>query len=209
MRARRYSRRTEKTYLGWARRFILFHGKRHPAAMGEAAVNAFLTHLAVDRTVAASTQNQALAALLFLYDKVLGQPLGEIGELVRARRPRRLPVVLTREEVASVLSGCRGTPLLVAQLLYGAGLRLLEALKLRVKDVDFARREVTVHDGKGYKDRVTMLPAVLAEPLRAHLELVRVRHDSDLAQGLGEAPLPDAIASGAEPLLVVGAIAGG
>jgi hypothetical protein len=149
IRARHYSPRTEQAYLAWTVRFIRFHEKRHPEDMGEPEVNEFLTHLAVDERVAASTQNQALAALLFLYERVLHRPLGRIEGVVRARRPRRLPVVLTRPEVRAVLDGLDGTPRLVCMLLYGSGLRLLECLRLRVKDVDFQRSEITVRDGKG------------------------------------------------------------
>ena len=180
--------------MAWIRRFIFFHGKRHPTEMAEMEVNQFLTHLAVHERVAASTQNQALAALLFLYDKVLNRPLGQIEGVVRARRPRRLPVVLTREEVRTVLDGLDGAPRLACFLLYGAGLRLLESLRLRIKDIDFHRNEITVRDGKGSKDRVTVLPAAVREPLLAHLEKVRRQHAKDLARSLGRAPLPDALA---------------
>ena len=178
----------------WIRRYILFHGKRHPAEVGEPEVNRFLTHLAVHRRVAASTQNQALAALLFLYAKVLNQPLRQIEGVVRARRPRRLPVVLTRREVRAVLDELNGTPRLVCTLLYGSGLRLLECLRLRVKDVDFHRQEITVREGKGHKDRVTVLPSAARKTLRVHLETIRRQHARDLARGLGRAPLPDALA---------------
>jgi integron integrase len=161
--------------------------------MSEGEVNQFLTHLAVQGRVAASTQNQALAALLFLYGSVLRRPLGQIDGIVRARRVRRLPVVLNREEVRAVLNGLAVTPRLVCALLYGSGLRLLECLRLRVKDIDFQRREIIVRDGKGGKDRVTMLPASVAAPLQAHLERVRRQHAADQARGLGRAPLPDAL----------------
>jgi len=194
IRARHYSPSTEQAYVAWIRRFIFFHGKRHPMEMGQPEVNQFLTHLAVHERVAASTQNQALAALLFLYDKVLDRPLGQIEGVVRARRPRRLPVVLTRQEVRAVLEELDGTPRLVCTLLYGSGLRLLECLRLRVKDIDFQRNEILVRDGKGGKDRLTMLPAAVRTPLQAHLEKVRLPHAKDLARGLGRAPLPDAIA---------------
>lgn len=176
------------------KRFIFFHNKRHPLEMAEPEVNQFLTHLAVHDRVAASTQNQALAALLFLYDKVLNHPLGRIEGVVRAHRPRRLPVVLTQQEVRAVLDGLDGTARFVCALLYGSGLRLLECLRLRVKDVDVHRNEILVHDGKGLKDRVTMLPDAVKKPLQAHLEKVRQQHADDLARGLGRAPLPDAIA---------------
>jgi site-specific recombinase XerD len=163
LRLRHYSLRTEQAYIHWVKRYILFHGKRHPAEMGKAEVEAFLTHLAVERHVAASTQTQALSALLFLYKEVLGVELPWLSELTRAKRPARLPTVLTREEVRLLLR-CVDEPTLalVIRLLYGTGMRLLEALRLRVKDVEFARREILVRDGKGGKDRVTMLPASLA-----------------------------------------------
>jgi integron integrase len=194
LRARHYSGSTEQAYLAWVARFVAFHGGRAPDEMSEVEVNQFLTHLAVQGRVSASTQNQALAALLFLYGSVLGRPLGQIVGVVRARRPRRLPVVLSRQEVKAVLDGLEGTPRLVCALLYGSGLRLLECLRLRVKDIDFQRREITVRDGKGGKDRVTMLPASVAAPLQAHLERVRRQHVKDLGRGLGRAPLPDALA---------------
>ncbi|MGQ0549110.1 MAG: integron integrase [Armatimonadota bacterium] len=194
IRARHYSHRTEQAYVTWITRYIRFHGKRHPAEMADLEVNQFLTHLAVHGRVAASTQNQALAALLFLYAKVLNRSLGQIEGVVRARRPRRLPVVLTRQEVRAVLDELNGTPPLVCTLLYGSGLRLLECLGLRVKDVDFHRQEIRVREGKGRKDRVTMLPSAVREPLRAHLDKVRRQHARDLEEGLGRAPLPDALA---------------
>ena len=190
---RRYSDRTQEAYVGWARRFILFHGKRHPSAMGADEVNAFLTSLAVDGKVSASTQNQALCAVVFLYRVVLGDPLPWIDDLVRAQRPVRLPVVLTRDEVASVLARVEGTPGLVAHLLYGSGLRLLEALRLRVKDVDFSRSQILVRDPKGRRDRATMLPALLKERLREHLAGVRALHEGDLAAGYGAVMLPGAL----------------
>ncbi len=197
IRARHYSPSTEQAYVAWIRRFILFHGKRYPVEMGEPEVNQFLTHLAVHERVAASTQNQALAALLFLYDKVLNRPLGQIEGVVRARRPRRLPVVLTRQEVRAVLDEMGGTPRLVCALLSGSGLRLLECLCLRVKDADVQRNEIAVRDGKGGKDRVTMLPAAVKAPLQAHLEKVRRQHARDLARGQGRVccrtPLPASI----------------
>ncbi|HUP50116.1 MAG TPA: integron integrase [Thermoanaerobaculia bacterium] len=193
LRVRRYSERTQEAYVLWARRFILFHGKRHPAAMGADEVNAFLTSLAVDSRVSASTQTQALCAILFLYRVVLGDALPWIDDLVRAKRPERLPVVLTRDEVASVLRRIVGTPNLVARLLYGSGLRLLEALRLRVKDVDIARRQILVRDPKGRRDRATMLPGVLIEPLQEHLRGVRALHEADRSDGFGAVWLPDAI----------------
>src|SRR5262245_5076003 len=174
-RVRHYSIRTEDAYHDWCERFIRFHGIRHPDTMAEPEVNAFLTHLAVERNVASSTQNQALCALLFLYQHVLGKPLDELS-IVRANRPKRLPVVLTREEVRLLLGELAGTNRLVAQLLYGSGLRILEALRLRVKDIDFARNEIVVRDGKGFKDRVTMLPAAVKPTLSLHLEGVQQQH---------------------------------
>jgi integron integrase len=191
-RVRHYSIRTEEAYHDWAERFIRFHGIRHPDAMAEPEVNAFLTHLAVDRHVAASTQNQALCALLFLYGVVLGRPLNEL-RVVRASRPKRLPVVLTREEVRRVLANLGGPYRLMGQLMYGSGLRLLECLRLRVKDIDFDRGEVTVREGKGNKDRRTTLPDALHAALRAQLEEVRVQHQKDLRAGFGRVYLPFAL----------------
>jgi integron integrase len=192
-RVRHYSLRTEEAYANWVRRFVLFHGKRHPLEMGAAEINAFLTHLAVDGHVSASTQNQAFSALLFLYQKVLEVEPGRIEGAVRASRPRRLPVVLSREEVRRVLAELTGTYRLIGLLLYGAGLRLLEALRLRVKDVDFALNQIVVRQGKGDKDRRTMLPAAVKPELAAHLERVRQLHRKDLAAGFGRVYLPDAL----------------
>jgi integron integrase len=194
IRLRHYSPRTEDAYVGWIRRFILFHGIRHPAERGAAEITQFLTNLAINGHVSASTQNQALSALLFLYQQVLQVPLEQIRGVVRTNRPRRLPVVLGREEVRRVFASLEGVPLVVCSLLYGAGLRLFEALNLRVKDVDFLRQEVLVRDGKGQKDRVTLLPAAMREPLRAHLDTVRRLHQRNLSRGLGRVPLPDALA---------------
>ncbi|MGH7587581.1 MAG: integron integrase [Gemmatimonadota bacterium] len=188
-----YSRRTEKAYVGWIRRYVRFHRMRHPTQLGEAEVSAFLSHLAVERKVSASTQNQALSAILFLYRKVLKIELGWLDDLVHARRPARLPVVLTRSEVASILECLHGTPLLLASLLYGAGLRVLECTRLRVKDIDLDRREILVRDGKGRKDRVTLLPDSLHTPLQEHLERVRRQHQSDLSRGRGSVELPTAL----------------
>lgn len=193
IRARHYSLRTEESYTAWIRRFILFHHKRHPAEMGEAEVNQFLTHLAVKMNVAASTQNQALSAILFLYQVVLDRDLDNLEGVVRAKKPARLPVVLTREEVRAVLGEISRTPKLVSLLLYGAGLRLLEALRLRVKDIDFAVNQITVRDGKGQKDRVTMLPAAAKAGLIEHLKQVERLHGQDLRQGFGCVSLPDAL----------------
>ena len=194
LRTRHYSLRTEAAYVDWVRRFILFHDKRHPQDMGPAEVEAFLSHLAVDRQVAASTQNQAKSALLYLYKQVLGVELPWLDEVVQAKRPQRLPVVLTPSEVRDVLLHMNGTPALVAQLLYGTGMRLLEALRLRVKDVEFARREIVVREGKGNKDRVTVLPENLIAPLQAQLLKARALHEKDLDAGLGRVYLPHALA---------------
>lgn len=188
IRTRHYSRRTEEAYVGWIRRFILFHGKRHPAAMGADQVNAFLSHLAVRERVSPSTQAQALCALLFLYRHVLADPLPWLDEIVRARRTERLPAVLTRGEVRRLLGALEGTPRLVAGVLYGGGLRLLEALRLRVKDLDFAANLIIVRQGKGDKDRRTILPDALKSELRAHVEWARRLHQRDLARGLGVLP---------------------
>ena len=194
IRLRNYSIRTEAVYAEWVKRYIRFHRYRHPAEMGAAEIEAFLSHLAVGRNVSGSTQNQALAALLFLYKQVLGVNLPWLDDIVRAKKPKHLPVVLTRDEVARVLDELSGVQWLVANLLYGAGLRLLEALRLRVKDIDFARGELLVRDGKGQKDRVTMLPQRLILPLQKHLQKVAVLHRTDLAEGFGRANLPFALA---------------
>lgn len=194
LRVRHYSLRTEEAYFDWARRFILFQGKRHPKDMGALEVQAFLTYLAVERHVSPSTQNQAKAALLFLYRHVLDVDLPWLDEVIHAKRAPRLPVVLTPGEVRVLLDQMEGTMALVARLLYGTGMRLMEGLRLRVKDVDFERREIIVRDGKGGKDRVTMLPDRLVEPIRAHLEKVQALHERDLAEGFGEVFLPDALA---------------
>ena len=194
VRARHYSRRTEKAYVGWTRRYILFHGKRHPAEMGAAEVTAYLSALAVRSNVAAATQNQALSALLFLYRVVLEQDLPWLDDVVRAKRPARLPVVLTRDEVRAVLRHLHGPPRLMGILLYGAGLRLLECARLRVKDIDFARNQLTVRAGKGDKDRATPLPALVKEDLARHLEDVRRQHGQDLRSGAGWVELPWALA---------------
>lgn len=193
IRLKHYSIRTEQAYVDWIRRFILHFGKRHPRELGAAEVEAFLTHLAVAGKVAASTQNQAKSALLFLYKEVLEAELPWLDNVERAKAPKRLPVVLTRDEVQALLSRLEGTHWLMASLLYGAGLRLMECLRLRVQDVDFSRKEILVRDGKGFKDRVTMLPAALVVPLRAHLERVRELHRQDLAAGYGAVFLPYAL----------------
>jgi len=193
LRVEHYSRRTEEAYVGWIRRFILLHGKRHPANLGEAEVTRFLSSLAVERKIASSTQNQALSALLFLYGGVLKKELPWLEGLVRARGPRRLPSVLSRDEVRTVLGHLRGAPRLVATLLYGGGLRLTEALRLRVKDLDFAASQITVRGGKGNKDRVTLLPGSLREDLSRQLEFARRQHQYDLTRGGGWVELPAAL----------------
>jgi integron integrase len=194
LRFRRYSLKTEKAYVHWARRYIHFHGKRHPQEMGAKEVTAFLNYLANDGHVAASTQNQALSALLFLYRDVLEVELPWLDGLVRAKSAKRLPTVLIRTEVQSILATLTGTRWLMVSLLYGAGLRLNECLSLRVKDVDLSGAKLLVRQGKGNKDRVTLLPKSLIAPLSAHIERVRVMHAIDLTRGLGEAPLPLALA---------------
>ena len=193
IRTRHYSPKTEEAYVGWIKRFIFFHNKRHPAEMGEVEIGQFLSSLATDSCVSASTQNQALNALLFLYREVLGKDIGYVDGVVRARRPQRLPVVLIREEVKALLSRLDGTNRLMATLLYGAGLRLMECLCLRVKDVDFANNQIVVRGGKGDKDRYTMLPGSIREALAKHLEVVKGRHQRDLERGLGRVVLPNAL----------------
>lgn len=193
LRRKHYSYRTEKTYLHWIRRFIYFHEKRHPREMAEPEVAAFLTHLAVERSVSASTQNQALNAILFLYKQVLNREIGLVHGVVRAKRPERLPVVLTREEVHAVLSRLRGREGLMAGLMYGAGLRVMECLRLRIKDVDFGMNQIIVRDGKGQKDRATPLPAALISALRQQIIEVQRLRAADLADGYGEVSLPFAL----------------
>jgi integron integrase len=193
IRYKHYSLRTEESYVQWIRRFVLFHGKRHPSEMGAPEVEAFLTSLAVEGNVAASTQNQARSALLFLYKEVLGSELPWLDNVEQAKKPRRLPVVLNEDEVRSVLASLDGVAWLAAALLYGAGLRLMECLRLRVQDIDFKRREILVRDGKGFKDRVTMLPAKVATRLQQHLVTVKAAHETDLAEGFGEVYLPYAL----------------
>ncbi len=194
VRLRHYSIRTEKTYLDWIVRYIRFHGKRHPRELGEAHVAEFLSHLAVRRRVTASTQNQALSALAFMYRFVLDRPLGEIPGIVRAKAPQRLPVVLTQEEVSRLLRNIDTPHWLPVCLMYGSGLRLMETARLRVKDVDFDHRAIVVRDGKGGKDRVVTLPDALLEPLARQIEGVRLVHGKDLADGFGEVALPYALA---------------
>lgn len=194
IRLKHYSIRTEQAYADWIKRFILFFGKRHPRDLGAADVEKFLTHLAVEGKVAASTQNQAKSALLFLYREVLEIELPWLDNVERAKVPKRLPVVLTRPEVQAVLSQLQGTHWLIASLLYGTGMRIMECMRLRIKDIDFSRKEILVRDGKGFKDRVTMLPASLANPLREHLQKVKTLHEQDLAAGFGSVYLPYALA---------------
>jgi integron integrase len=193
VRLKHYSYRTEQSYVGWIRRYILFHGKKHPQEMGYAEVEAFLTSLAVEGNVSASTQNQALSALLFLYRHVLHQEFEQPLNAVRAKRSRYLPTVLSRDEVRATLGQVSGVHGLVLKVLYGSGLRLREGLSLRVKDLDFSQRQILVRDTKGGESRVTMLPGSLIEPLQVHLEEVRRWHQRDLEQGYGSVYLPFAL----------------
>ena len=194
IRRKHYSIRTEQAYVNWIRRFVLHHNKRHPRDMGAAEVEEFLTHLAVAKRVSASTQNQAKSAVLFLYKEVLGAPLPWLEGIESAKRPARLPVVLTRAEVESILTHLGGTVGLMIRLLYGTGMRIMECVRLRVKDVDFARSEIVVRQGKGARDRMTVLPQTLSAPLKDHLVRVKTLHEADLAEGYGEVYLPDALA---------------
>jgi integron integrase len=191
IRTRHYSTRTEEIYVDWARRFILFHGKRHPKDMGADEVQSFLSYLALERNVAASTQNQAKAALLFLYREILQIELPWLNEVVAAKSGKRLPVVLTSTEMRLLLNAMSGTMGLFASLLYGSGMRLQEGLRLKVKDIEFARREIVVREGKGNKDRMTMLPENIILPLQAHLAKVKTLHERDIDAGFGEVFLPD------------------
>jgi integron integrase len=193
LRLRHFSPRTEEAYVSWVRRFVRYHGLKHPGELGEREVVEFLTHVRVERRVSASTQAQALAALLFLYGQVLGRPLRGLGAIPRARAPVRLPVVLSRSEVQCVLGRLQGTAALVGALLYGSGLRLLECLTLRVKDVDLERGELVIRRAKGAKDRVTVLARSVRQPLGEHLERVRAVHQRDLAEGAGWVELPEAL----------------
>jgi len=193
LRVKHYSLRTEKVYVDWIKRYIWFHGKRHPQEMGAVEVEAFLSHLAVERSVAASTQNQAKSALLFLYKEVLQIELPWLDNITQAKAPKRLPVVMTEKEVQSVLARMDGSVWLIASLLYGSGLRIMECLRLRVKDVDFARCEILVREGKGFKDRVTILPSSLVQLLKQHLERVKVLHGEDLTKGFGDVYMPMAL----------------
>jgi len=193
IRKKHYSIRTEQAYVQWIRRFILFHGKRHPKDMGEKEISQYISHLATHGKVAASTQNQALNALVFLYKHVLQMELGDFGHMERAKRPKRLPTVLNKEEVARVLTAISGTYGLMAKIIYGCGLRLMECVRLRVKDVDFERNQITVRDGKGMKDRTTMLPEQLKSFLSEHLRRVKILHEKDLKNGLGQVYMPFAL----------------
>jgi integron integrase len=195
LRVKHYSIRTEQAYVQWIRRFILFHGKRHPREMGAPELTAFLSNLAVQSNVAASTQNQALNAILFLYRDVLKIDLPWMEDVQRAKKPQRLPVVFTRDEVRALLAQLEGTVWLMAMLTYGGGLRLLECLRLRVKDVDFHYRQLLVRDAKGQKDRVTLLPGSLIDPLRTHLAKIRQLHEVDLREGFGRVHLPHALST--------------
>ena len=194
IRRKHYSIRTEQAYVDWIKRFIRFHDKRHPKDLSATEVEAFLTYLAVDRDVSASTQNQAQSALLFLYREVLGVELAWLDGVARAKTPTKLPVVLTVDEVTRILDRLTGTHRLIGRLMYGTGLRILEALRLRVKDVEFQRGEILVRDGKGFKDRVTVLPRGLTRPLHVHLKDVAVVHKQDLDDGFGAVWLPFALA---------------
>jgi integron integrase len=193
VRRKHYSIRTEQAYIDWIKRFIIYHNKRHPAEMAEEEVARFLTHLARDRDVAPSTQNQALSALLFLYKEVLKREIGWLEKVERAKKPPKLPVVLSRTEVKRIFAHLHGVPKLMAGLLYGSGLRLMECVRLRVKDVDFELAQITVRDAKGGKDRITMLPLNLSEPLRRHLVHVKARHEQDVEDGFGRVHLPFAL----------------
>ncbi|BFU95772.1 MAG: integron integrase [Nitrospira sp.] len=191
--ARHYSRRTEQAYSHWVARFLHFHQGRDPAEMAEPDINQFLSHLALQEKVSASTQNQALAAVLFLYRHVIGRGLGDLGEVIRARKPERLPVVMTCGEVKAVLTNLAGEKWLIAAIMYGAGLRLMECLRLRIQDIDFSRNEILIRDGKGAKDRITMLPESVKTPLQGHLTKVKAVHQQDVADGWGRVQLPHAL----------------
>jgi len=193
IRKKHYSIRTEQAYINWIKRFILFNDKRHPKDMGEREISQYISHLAVKRNVSASTQNQALNAVVFLYKQVLNRDLGDFGNMQRAKRPKKLPTILTKDEANLVLTVMSGTHALMAKLLYGCGLRLMECLRLRVKDIEFNINQVTVRDGKGHKDRVTMLPRQLKQRLTEHLGRVGIIHEEDLKRGLGEVYLPYAL----------------
>ncbi len=193
IRAKHYSIRTEQAYLDWIKKFILYHGKRHPVDMGETEICDYLTHLAVKRKVASSTQNQALSAILFLYREIIKKDLEEFEDLIRAKRPSRLPVVFTPEETKKILIQLEGTNWLMGHLLYGSGLRVMECIRLRVKDIDFEYKQIIVRDGKGNVDRVTMLPRIITENLKLHLEKIKMLHKRDLDEGFGAVYLPYAL----------------
>ena len=194
IRVRHYSIRTERTYSDWVYRFILFHDRRNPAEMGASEINQFLSHLATNCNVSASTQNQACCAIVFLYKHVLKKELQEFGDVVRAKRPKKLPVVLSLDETARLLSHMTGTPRIMAELMYATGARIIELVRLRVKDIDFSRNQITIREGKGAKDRTVPLPSELADDLRSHLKRVEERHKKDLEEGYGEVYLPHALA---------------
>jgi integron integrase len=194
IRAKHYSIRTEQSYVSWVNRFIRFHQKKHPINMGEPEITSFLNYLAVKQKVAASTQNQALSAILFLYNEVLNKEIKNIDNVVRAKRSQKLPVVFSRNEVKKLLLQLEGTKWLMAAMLYGSGLRLMECIRLRVKDVDFHYQQISVRDGKGQKDRITVLPQKINIPLKEHLDRVRFLHKTDLKKGYGEVYLPFALA---------------
>jgi len=193
IRLKHYSIRTEETYVSWIKRYIYFHDKRHPKDMGEKEIKQFLTDLAVNRNVAASTQNQAFNALLFLYREILNQEFFDLGDVVRAKKPRRLPVVFSKEEVRKIINQLEGYKWLMAQMMYGAGLRLTECLRLRIKDIDFQYNQISVRDGKGGKDRITVLPNLTVDTLKRHLEKVKETHNMDLKAGFGSVYLPYAL----------------
>ncbi len=193
LRSRHYSRRTEQTYCHWVKKYIYFHNVKHPDEMGEAEINRFLTRLAVKEKVSSSTQNQALSAPLFLYRHVLGREVGDLGDVIRARKPTRLPVVMTKEEVKTVLKNLTGSKRLMAYLMYGGGLRLMECLRLRIQDIDFQTGCITVRNGKGDKDRITMLPNSIKNTLKEHFAAVKKIHCQDVKQGYGKVAMPDAL----------------
>lgn len=194
LRSQNYSNRTEEAYIQWIKRFILFHGKRHPRDMGAAEIEAFLNHLAVEKKVAASTQSQAKSALLFLYDEVLERNLPKLENLTKLPAKKELPVILSKQEIQAVLSELEGTMWLMVSLLYGSGLRVMECLRLRVADIDFDRQEILVRDPQGYKNRTTLLPGTLVHPLKTHLASIEVLHAEDLSKGLGEVWMPEGLA---------------
>jgi len=194
IRTKHYSYRTEKSYVGWIKQFIMFNGKKHPKDMGETEINTFLTHLAVKRKVSASTQNQALCAIVFLYKHVLKRNLGDFGPLTWAKKPRKLPVVLSKSEITSLMKNLKGTYWIMAMLLYGAGLRLMECLRLRIKDIDFEYNQITIHEAKGNKDRIVPLPQRIKRQLADHIKNVRKQHQKDLKNGYGSVEMPNALA---------------